>query len=153
MTSISNALITLAVFIVIILAFLIWAGQPPSAGAMLLFLAYGLALVLIVVGFSLGSSVLFLRYRDLNQVWDVMIQAGFFLAPIIYPVGILPERFHFYLYLWAPTPVIEFARAVLVARTWPTTTAHVYLALAVAFCLVAGMLVYRKLGPRAAEYL
>ena len=37
-------------------------------------------------------------------------QAGFFLAPIIYPLGILPERFHFYLYLWPPTPVIEFSR-------------------------------------------
>ena len=29
------------------------------------------------------------------------MQAGFFLAPIIYPLGILPERFHFYLYLVA----------------------------------------------------
>ena len=58
--------------------------------------------------------MLFLRYRDLNQVWDVVLQAGFFLAPIIYPLEILPERFHFYLYLWPPTPVIEFSRAVLV---------------------------------------
>ncbi len=75
-TSISNALITLAVFTVIIFAFLIWAGHPPSAGAMLLSWRTSLALALIVVGFSLGSSVLFLRYRDLNQVWDVMIQTG-----------------------------------------------------------------------------
>ena len=52
--------------------------------------------------------------RDLNQVWDVAAQAGFFLAPIVYPLGIIPERFHFYFYLWPPTPVIEFSRAVLV---------------------------------------
>ena len=45
--------------------------------------------------------MLFLRYRDLNQVWDLMVQAGFFLAPIIYPLGILPEQFHIYLYLVA----------------------------------------------------
>ena len=31
------------------------------------------------------------RYRDLNQVWDVITQAGFFVAPIIYPLGIVPE--------------------------------------------------------------
>ena len=59
--------------------------------------------------------MLFLRYRDLNQVWDVVLQAGFFIAPIIYPLDILPERFHFYLYVWPPTPVIEFSRAALVA--------------------------------------
>ena len=52
------------------------------------------ALTLIVVGFSLATSVLFLRYRDLNQVWDMVTQAGFFLAPVIYPLGIIPERFH-----------------------------------------------------------
>ena len=31
----------------------------------------------IVVGFSLAASVLFLRYRDLNQVWELTLQAGF----------------------------------------------------------------------------
>ena len=66
------------------------------------------------MGFSLATSVLFLGYRDLNQVWDVITQAGFFLAPIIYPLGIVPERFHIYFYLWPPTPVIEFSRAALV---------------------------------------
>ena len=45
----------------------------------------------------------------------MVMQAGFFLAPIIYPLGVIPERFHFYLYLWPPTPIIEFSRAVLVA--------------------------------------
>ena len=89
---------------------------------------YCAALIAIVTGFSLAASVLFLRYRDLNQVWEVVVQAGFFLAPIIYPLEILPERFHFYLYIWPPTPVIEFSRAALVAGVMPTTTAHLYLA-------------------------
>jgi ABC-type polysaccharide/polyol phosphate export permease len=152
-TSISNALITLAIFIAIILVFLALTGHALSVGAMALFIAYCLALALIVVGFSLGTSVLFLRYRDLNQVWDVMLQAGFFVAPIIYPIGILPERFHIYLYLWAPTPVIQFVRAVLVSGPTPTLRADTYLATAVAFCLLAGTALYRKLGPRTAEYL
>lgn len=152
-TSISNAAITLAVFTVVVVAFLALAGHPPSVVGMLLFLGYAVALMLIVAGFSLGSSVLFLRYRDLNQVWDLMVQAGFFLAPIIYPLGILPERFHIYLYLWPPTPIIEFARAVLVTGTVPTLTAHLYLAAAVALSLGVGVFIYRRYGPRAAEYL
>ena len=152
-TSISNAVITLAVFGVIIMGFLAWAGHLPPAGAVLTFAGYCLALVGIAIGFSLASSVLFLRYRDLNQVWEVMVQAGFFVAPIIYPLGILPERFHIYLYLWPPTPVIEFSRAVLVRGEIPTATAHLYLLAAVTICLTVGMLVFRRLGPRAAEYL
>src|SRR6185503_10801952 len=115
--------------------------------------AYCLALLAIVLGFALTSSVLFLRYRDLNQVWDVVLQAGFFIAPIVYPLRILPERFHFYLYVWPPTPVIEFSRAALVDGMLPTMRGHLYLALDAAFCLMVGIAVFRWLSPRSAEYV
>jgi lipopolysaccharide transport system permease protein len=75
------------------------------------------------------------------------------VAPIIYPLGIIPERFHFYLYIWPPTPVIEFSRAVLVSGALPTATAHACLALDAAACLAIGIAVFRRFGPRAAEYL
>jgi lipopolysaccharide transport system permease protein len=152
-TSISNAVITLAVFSGMILLFLAVAGRMPTVGALSLFVLYCVSCILIVMGFALGSSVLFLRYRDLNQVWEVITQAGFFLAPIIYPLSILPERFHFYLYLWPPTAIIEFSRDVLVRGTMPTATAHVCLAGVVLISLVSGWLLLRRLAPRAAEYL
>jgi lipopolysaccharide transport system permease protein len=151
--SISNALITYSLFSVIILVFLVLIGQPPGPAATLLFLIYGVAMTMVIVGFSLAASVLFLRYRDLNQIWDMALQAGFFVAPIIYPISILPERYHVYLYLWAPTPLIQFTRSVLVDGRVPTLTAHLYLTVAVALCLAIGTVIYRRLGPRAAEYL
>ena len=152
-TSISNAAVTLAVFVVVIAFFFLGAGHPPAPFALAAFVGYCVALGAIVIGFSLASSVLFLRYRDLNQVWDVVVQAGFFLAPIVYPLEILPERFHFYLFIWPPTPVIEFSRAALVSGVLPSTTGHVYLAADAAFCLLAGMWIFSRLSPRAAEYL
>jgi len=152
-TAISNALITLAVFWVVIVVFLATFGHAPSPAALVAFTGYCLAMVAIVIGFSLGSSVLFLRYRDLNQVWDVVVQAGFFIAPIIYPLDILPERFHFYLYVWPPTPIIEFSRSALVNGILPTTTGHVYLLADATVCLIAGIAIFRWLSPRAAEHL
>jgi lipopolysaccharide transport system permease protein len=152
-TSISNAVFTLAAFTVVIVVFLTGAGRAPTLGGIALFLIYCTALALIVIGFSLGASGIFLRYRDLNQVWDVMIQAGFFVAPIIYPLRILPERFHFYLYLWPPTAVIEFSRDVLVRSALPTATAHLSLAIVTAVSLGLGSMLFRRLAPRAAEYL
>lgn len=152
-TSISNAVITLVVFSLVITVFLISTSHPPTLEALAAFAAYCGALGAIVVGFSLASSVLFLRYRDLNQVWEVVLQAGFFLAPIIYPLDILPERFHFYLYVWPPTPVIEFSRSVLVKGVMPTTTGHLYLAGDAVFCLLVGVVLFSWLSPRAAEYV
>jgi lipopolysaccharide transport system permease protein len=152
-TSISNAAITLAVFSVVMVVFLTSAGHPPSAASLLAFGGYCAALAAIVIGFSLAASSLFLRYRDLNQVWEVVVQAGFFFAPVIYPLGILPERYHIYLFVWPPTPIIEFSRAALVTGVIPSMTAHIYLALDAAICLLIGILVFRRLSPRAAEYV
>ena len=112
--------------------------------------AYFLA---IVAGFSLAASVLFMRYRDLNQVWDVITQAGFFIAPIIYPLGILPERVHAYLYAWPPTPIILFSRSVLVDGRIPSPLAHLLLLIETAVVLGAGLLIYRARVSRVAEEL
>ena len=153
LASIANPLITLAVFSIVIVAFLTFAGAAPTALGVALFMAYCAALIVLVAGFSLAASVLFLKYRDLNQVWDVIAQAGFFLAPIIYPLGIVPERFHFYFYLWPPTPILEFSRAALIRHQVPSLTAHVYLLFELIVVVTVGVFVMRRYGPRAAEYL
>ena len=115
---------------------------------------YMLLLFAIVSGFSLAASVLFMRYRDLNQVWEVITQAGFFIAPIVYPIGILPERLHVYLYAWPPTPIILFARSVLLEGRVPSALAHGLLLLET--CLILGGGDARSTllrAPRVAEEL
>jgi lipopolysaccharide transport system permease protein len=151
--STSNALITLGVFVLVIMTFLAVSGSVPDIGHVLLFLGYVAALVAIVTGISLAGSALFLRYRDLNQVWEVIVQAGFFVAPIVFPLKILPERFHFYLYVWPPTPIIQFSRAVLVDHTTPTLKAHLMLLGMTLTILGIGSLIFRRHAPRAVEYL
>jgi lipopolysaccharide transport system permease protein len=152
-TACSNPLITLVAFSGAFVVFLAASGRTPSLAGVLLYACYVLLMLLIVIGFALGTSPLFLRYRDLNQVWEVMSHAGFFVAPIIYPMGIMPERYHFYLYLWPPTPVIQNARAVLVGGTIPSLRAHLLLLAVALVTLAAGTLVFRRYSPRAAEYL
>jgi ABC-type polysaccharide/polyol phosphate export permease len=153
LTSASNAVITVALFSFVLIAFLALTGRAPSATAVALYGFYMLQLFAIVSGFSLAASVLFMRYRDLNQVWEVITQAGFFIAPIVYPIGILPERLHVYLYAWPPTPIILFARSVLLDARVPSALAHGLLLVETSVILGAGMLVYTLRAPRVAEEL
>ena len=152
-TSASNAVITLALFSLVLIAFLTVIGRPPSAAALALYALYQLLFLAIVAGFSLAASVLFMRYRDLNQVWEVVTHAGFFVAPIIYPIGILPERLHGYLYAWPPTPIILFSRSVLLDAHIPSLVAHFLLLAETVVVLGIGVLVYRARAPRVAEEL
>jgi homopolymeric O-antigen transport system permease protein len=151
--SASNALITLALFSVVLILFLGMSGRAPSIAAVALYCVYQAHFFAIVTGFSLAASVLFMRFRDLNQVWDVVAQAGFFVAPIIYPIGVLPERLHIFLYLWPPTPIVLFSRSVLVDGRIPSALAHVLLTAEAAIILGIGALVYRWRAPRVAEEL
>jgi ABC-type polysaccharide/polyol phosphate export permease len=152
-TSASNPLLTLAIFSVAFVGFLAATGRWPGLPALALYAVYLAVFAIIVIGFSLATSPLFLRYRDLNQVWEVATHAGFFVAPIIYPLGIMPERLHFYLYLWPPTPVIQYARSVLIDGQVPSLRAHLLLLAVAAATLAVGVLVFRRLSPRAAEHL
>jgi ABC-type polysaccharide/polyol phosphate export permease len=152
-TSASNAVITLALFSLVLVTFLTATGRAPSPAGVLLYALYQVLFFAIVAGFSLAASVLFMRYRDLNQVWEVVTHAGFFVAPIIYPLGILPERVHAYLYLWPPTPIILFSRSVLLDGRIPSLLAHALLVGETAAVLGAGALIYSSRAPRVAEEL
>jgi len=152
-SSASNAVITLTLFSVALIVVLLVQGHPLRFATVGLFVWYQLQYLAIVTGFSLAASVLFMRFRDLNQIWEVVTHAGFFIAPIIYPLDILPERLHLYLYLWPPTPIMMFSRAVLVDGAVPSLAAHVYLAVEALVVLGVGALIYRTASPRIAEYV
>jgi lipopolysaccharide transport system permease protein len=152
-SSASNAVITLGLFSIVLVVFLGLSGRAPSVAMLGLYVVYQAHFLAIVTGFSLAASVLFMRYRDLNQVWEVVTQAGFFIAPIVYPIGVLPERLHFLLYLWPPTPIVLFSRSVLVDQHAPSALAHVLLTVEASAILAVGALVYRVRAPRVAEEL
>lgn len=152
-TSASNAAITLIVFSLLLLVFLAISGRAPAPAAVGLYAMYLIHFMAIVAGFSLAASVLFMRYRDLHQIWEVVSHAGFFVAPIIYPLAILPERAHVYLYVWPPTPIILFSRAVLVDGQIPSAVAHALLTLEAAVILAVGATIYRLFAKRIAEFV
>jgi ABC-type polysaccharide/polyol phosphate export permease len=152
-TSVTNAWITLLVFTAAVVIYLVVAGRPPSIGRLLLFMTYQIEMSLIILGFSLATSVLYLRYRDLNHLWEAAAQAGFFVVPIIYPLDILPPALQTYVYLWPPTPVIQYSRQVLIDGTVPSLFANMYLLGLVLLTLVSGVLVFRRHAPSAIEQL
>lgn len=39
------------------------------------------------LGLSLFLSAAFVKYRDMSYIWEVILQAGFYLTPILYPLA------------------------------------------------------------------
>jgi lipopolysaccharide transport system permease protein len=108
---------------------------------------------LLVFGISLGLSALSLRYRDFYELWDIALQLGFFLSPIVYDTSLIPTRFQ-YLYSLNPvTRLIDSARAIFLLHHLPSLYDNAVIILSVMIFLFIGFLIFRSLEGRFAEEL
>ncbi|MDQ3075851.1 MAG: ABC transporter permease [bacterium] len=83
-----NALINLAINLAVVIVFaLITRMDLLSTSVLLPF--YLLEIYALALGVSLLLSALYVKYRDVLYIWEVFLQAGFYLTPILYPVALI----------------------------------------------------------------
>jgi ABC-2 type transport system permease protein len=81
-----TAAFNLAISFVVVIGFALASGVTPEVSWLELpFLA--LLVAILAIGVGLALSVLFVRFRDMNPIWDVATQVLFYLTPIIYTAG------------------------------------------------------------------
>jgi len=106
---------------------------------------------LLIVGVSLILAPLNVYYRDFNQIWDITLQIGFFLCPIIYSISLIPERYTLAYSLNPMTRIIEAVRKILYYNTLPTLADFIIVLVSGLLLLLVGYLIFRRLEPRFAE--
>jgi lipopolysaccharide transport system permease protein len=116
----------------------------PIAHAIFFFIVYGLSLIL---------AALYVYYRDLNQIWEVVIQLGFFLSPICYPITIVPPQFLPYYVLNPVTILIETYRNFLIYGIPPGLRSMVYLVISAVLMILIGKFVFNRFERRFAEVI
>ena len=83
-----TALFNLALNLVPVFVFLLaTGGRARWSWLELPFLA--LALALFATGLGMLLSALFVRYRVVKPIWDVVLQAMFYASPIFYPITLI----------------------------------------------------------------
>ena len=138
----------MAVFGVFVAAF----QFVPTATILLLVPILALEL-LLVLGLNLPLSVLNIRFNDVQFIWRVVMQAGFFLTPIFYTMDILPDTMRSVLE-WTPmVQIMIMARDVALYDTIPEA-GSVLVALGTTLAVLgAGYAVFRALRGRITEML
>jgi ABC-2 type transport system permease protein len=62
-------------------------------GSVLLLPLLLLEIYLLALGVSLFLSAAFVKFRDIGFIWEVVIQLGFYLTPILYAMTLIPHKF------------------------------------------------------------
>ncbi len=78
-----------------------------------------LVLILITLGISFLVSSPGVLIRDIPQLVFVFMQLFFFLAPVIYPIETLPERFRFRFVLNPVAAIIQAFRDIIIYQRMP----------------------------------
>ena len=137
-----TATFTFAVNLVVIAAFVAWNGLVPRPDW--LFLLPLLAeLYLFALGLSLVLATLYVRFRDVGQIWELLVQLLLYATPVIYPLQLVPEWGQRLVLLNPLGQMIQDARAVVLYNTDVVTIPAVYgssLVRLVPFVIVLGTL-------------
>jgi ABC-2 type transport system permease protein len=155
-----TALLTLLINFTVVLGFVFYKRIAPTWEWFLLPLLL-VELYAFVLGCGLLLSALYVRLRDLQQVWELALQLFFYASPIIYPVGFLPPEARKFIFLNPFTQILQDVRAILLYPDDPEnviTAPDVYgtfgrlipITIAVAI-LLTGIRVFRRQAPWFAE--
>jgi ABC-2 type transport system permease protein len=128
----------------------------------IIFLPFILAEIYIfALGVSLFLAAAFVKYRDMSYIWEVVLQALFYLTPILYPLTIIPNHTVQKLIMLNPmAQAMQDARNVLVTKE-TLTIAEIYGSLAarglvmglVILVLIVGVSYFKKEAKYFAENL
>ncbi len=110
--------ITFGVNLLVVAAFIAWNEIPPRLDWFLLLLLLG-QLYVFVLGVGLILATLFVRLRDIGQVWELVAQLIFYATPIIYPVGFLPEWARSIAFLNPLTQILQDVRSLVLYQDLP----------------------------------
>ena len=83
-----GALINLCINLCVVLVFAIINGVEFQWHIFLAPLLL-IQLYMLAVGLAFGLSALYVKFRDIGQIWDVLIQGAYFATPIIYPITMI----------------------------------------------------------------
>jgi lipopolysaccharide transport system permease protein len=113
-----SALVNFAIVFTIFLLFLLVTGTLP--GVLLLgVIPLILLQAVLAAGFGMLLGVANVFYRDVSQVVAIVLQFWFWLTPIVYPLNIVPERFHPLILANPLTPLAQSYQRIFVEGIWP----------------------------------
>jgi len=145
-TALMMTLLEFVVFIIFMAVFRVMPGISIAYFPILFVFEF-----LIILGLSLALSALNVYFRDVQFIWAVVIQIGFFATPIIYPITIFPEKVQWIVMLNPMAQIISMMRDCILYKISPDPLNLAYVAAFTLVIFLLGYAVFDHLEPKFAE--
>ncbi|NEX64478.1 ABC transporter permease [Noviherbaspirillum galbum] len=146
-----NAGINFGIIFGLFVLFLLFSGSFPGIGFLGIFPVLAIQ-VLFAIGLGMSVGVLNVFFRDVGQLFAVLLQFWFWFTPVVYPRTILPQWVQKYIDMNPMTPLIGAYQEVLVHGRWPDWNSLLLPAgLALALCFLGLRLFRKRVGEMVDE--
>jgi lipopolysaccharide transport system permease protein len=149
--AVAAGLVDFAIAFVILIALMIFYGVAVTWSILMLLPLVALT-TLLATGVGMWMSALNVKYRDIRYAVPFLIQLWMFVSPIIYPLSMVPEKWHWVLMMNPLTGVVEGFRSALFAR--PFNAAALALSTGITlFLLVSSAFAFRRMEKNFADII
>lgn len=148
-----NALMIFMVNIIVIVFFFAIKGFMPEIEAILLFFLFAFFIYVIVLSFALITAPLYVRFRDLMMIWDVLLMIIMYASPIIYPLVTLPAEYHPLILLNPLAFIVHFTKESLINGHYADVHQYAIFISIVVGGFVFSLFSYKKLSAKVAEHI
>lgn len=116
-----SALINLGINLLVVLGFMIVTGANPSWDAIWVVPLVIAQLFVFSLAIAFFLSTAYVRLRDVGYIWEVFMQAAFYLTPILYSLTFITDKLIQQIIMLNPmAQIIQDLRHVLVTPVSPT---------------------------------
>ena len=149
-----TSLLTLFLNIIVFFIFFFLSGAILKLSVLLLII-YVIEFYFLVLGLSLLLCGLFPKFRDISHIWEVFVQLGFWGTPIIYPISIVPAKFHALIFLNPVARIIQGCREAIIGggSNFSGITNHAIIIAAASMLMFVGWTCFSKMSRSFAEDL
>jgi len=115
MAAVASGLLDFVIAFGMLVVLMVWYSVWPTVNILMLPVLVILT-SLLAIGCGMWMSALNVKYRDIRYALPFLIQLGLFVTPIIYPLSMVPEKWHWLLILNPLTGQIEAYRAAFLGK-------------------------------------
>jgi len=155
-----SALINLLINLVVIALFMI-LNHVPFTLNLLWMVPLIIELFVFALAIAFILSAMYVRFRDINYIWELVLQAGFYATPILYPITMVlavSTTFAKVMMLNPVAQIVQDARYVAITKETITITnifntpyAHIIPIVITIALVIIGAIYFKKRSPGFAE--
>lgn len=114
LAAVFSAAVNLVINLVVVFIFAIFSGVQFSIIHLSALPLILIELVILAVGISFLLSSLYVKFRDVKYIWELLLQVGFYASAVLYPLTLVPVAYQGLMLVNPVTQVLQDARYAVV---------------------------------------